>query len=495
MTDQSNRSDLRSPEDIARFLPVVRSTGTLVVAVLGVILVCALGYLVMGRLPITVSGNAVVVSRYSVMALESSTHGRIESWQVQPGGDIRRDQVLALVGQPLLEKEIESVREELAELTAAQAEARLLYDKTVALERQSLLARRQAIEKRIEVVERESRDLRVATRSSIDEERKFFSQQEKELLRLKELESRQDRELKARLERARQLRAKELLTEEDLFAVREATTDQQVVLAQVDVKRLELNRSRIAAADRYLQTAKEAEEREQTIESLRQELLSALTESARLDQEVAEVDHQDRLKHARLTRHLDGLSERLRENSEIRSPVQGRVLELTVGEGAVVAPGGEIAVLDTREDSDVLEVVGYYPISAGKKIEPGMHVELLMPVPATGPGPATSVAATGSRTLLATVKSVSKLPVTPEAAALTIGNDYLAAQLAGAGSRIEVVAELQVDKGHPSGYLWSPGGGTEFAVAAGTTLVARTVIKRRPPLSFVVPALRDWQGF
>ncbi|SVB39466.1 uncharacterized protein METZ01_LOCUS192320, partial [marine metagenome] len=340
MTDQSNRSDLRSPEDIARFLPVVRSTGTLVVAVLGVILVCALGYLVMGRLPITVSGNAVVVSRYSVMALESSTHGRIESWQVQPGGDIRRDQVLALVGQPLLEKEIESAREELAELTAAQAEARLLYDKTVALERQSLLARRQAIEKRIEVVERESRDLRVATRSSIDEERKFFSQQEKELLRLRELESRQDRELKARLERARQLRAKELLTEEDLFAVREATTDQQVVLAQVDVKRLELNRSRIAAADRYLQTAKEAEEREQTIESLRQELLSALTESARLDQEVAEVDHQDRLKHARLTRHLDGLSERLRENSEIRSPVQGRVLELTVGEGAVVAPGG-----------------------------------------------------------------------------------------------------------------------------------------------------------
>ena len=30
---------------------------------------------------------------------------------------------------------------------------------------------------------------------------------------------------------------------------------------------------------------------------------------------------------------------------------------------------------------------------------------------------------------------------------------------------------------------------------AGTTLVARIVIKRRPPLSFVVPALGGWQGF
>ena len=495
MTQESRHSNPRSPEDIARFLPVVRSTGTLVVVLLAVVLVCALAYLVMGRLPVTVTGNAVVVSRYSVQALESNTHGRIESWQVQPGGEVRRNQILAHVEQPLLEKEIESVREELDELTAAQAEAKLLYDKTVALERESLLARRQAIEKRIEVVEKESRDLQMATRSSIDEERKFFSEQRKELLRLKELETRQDRELQARLERARQLRAKELLTEEDLFAVRESMSDQQVVLAQVDVKRLELNRSRIAAADKYLQTAKEAEEREQAIESLRHGLLGILTESARLDQEVAEMDHQNRLKHSRLSRHLDGLNERLRENSELRSPVSGRVLELTVPKGAVVNPGDEIAVLDTREVSDVLEVVAYYPISAGKKIEPGMSVELLMPVPAAGPGPATALAAPGSRTLLARVKSVSKLPVTPEAAALTIGNDYLAAQLAGAGSRIEVVGALQVDHGHPSGYLWSSGGGTEFSVAAGTTLVARTVTQRRPPLSFVVPALRDWLGF
>ncbi|GIS91325.1 MAG: hypothetical protein CM1200mP20_13660 [Pseudomonadota bacterium] len=63
----------------------MRSTGTLVVVLLAVGLVCALAYLVMGRLPVTVTGNAVVVSRYSVQALESNTHGRIESWQVQPG--------------------------------------------------------------------------------------------------------------------------------------------------------------------------------------------------------------------------------------------------------------------------------------------------------------------------------------------------------------------------------------------------------------------------
>lgn len=124
-----------------------------------------------------------------------------------------------------------------------------------------------------------------------------------------------------------------------------------------------------------------------------------------------------------------------------------------------------------------------------------MRVELLMLAPTAGPGPMVPLAASGSRTLLAKVRSVSKLPATPEATALTIGNEYLSAQLVGAGSRIEVVADLLADQGHPSGHLWSSGGGTEFNIAAGITLVARTVIKQRPPLSFVVPALKDWPGF
>ncbi|HCX86906.1 MAG TPA: hypothetical protein DG761_02670, partial [Gammaproteobacteria bacterium] len=119
------------------------------------------------------------------------------------------------------------------------------------------------VTQRIRVLEDETQELRNTLRLSISQERKFFAAQEAELLRMKELESRQDTELKAQLGRAEQLRTKELLTEEDLFAAREATTDQQVVLADIDVKHLELNRSRVAAAERYLQSAKETKEREQ----------------------------------------------------------------------------------------------------------------------------------------------------------------------------------------------------------------------------------------
>ncbi len=231
------------------------------------------------------------------------------------------------------------------------------------------------------------------------------------------------------------------------------------------------------------------------MENLRRELLQTLTDTAKLDQEVSEANYRNRLDHARLQRHLQGLNARLREHGQIRSPATGRVLELTVGAGAVVRPGNEVAVIDRHEDSEALEIVAYYSNSDGKKIKPGMSMELIMPSVINPTGSTLPLASKDSRTLLAAVRSVSKLPVTPEAAALTIGHDYLAQQMIGAGSRIEVVADLSRDSEHPSGYLWASGGGVEFPIAAGTSLVARTIIRRHPPLAFAVPALRDWEGF
>jgi HlyD family secretion protein len=495
MIDNSSNADLHSPADIARHLPVARMTDTIVIAVLGVILLGALVYLVAGRLPVTVSGHSVVVDRYSVISVESGTSGRIASWRVRPGDAIERGQLLAIVEQPLLKQQINATRTELAELVATQKKATILHDRNVNLERQVLQNKRDKITQRIRVLEDETQELRNTIRLSITQERRFFAAQEAELLRVKELESRQDTELKARLGRAEKLRMKELLTEEDLFAAQEATTDQQVVLADIDVRHLELNRSRVAAAERYLQSAKETKEREQAVDNLRRELLQTLTDTARLDQEVSEANYRKRLDHARLQRHLEGLNAQLREHSQIRSPATGQVLELTAGAGAVVRPGNEIAVIDRHDDSETLEIVAYYPNSDGKKIKPGMSMELMMPSVIPQTGSALPLASKNSRTLLATVRSVSKLPVTPEAAALTIGHDYLARQMVGGGARIEVVANLTLDSEHPSGYLWASGGGVEFPIAAGTSLIARTIIRRHPPLAFAVPALRDWEGF
>ena len=489
-----------TPDAVGDLLPVVRVRGTLAVAVLGAVLIAAILYLILGRLPITVTGHAVIVVPHAVMPLESSAAGRVERWLVKPGDRVEQNQPVAVVGQPLLEKEIEALQQELAELKISQQAARALFKETTLLERNTIMNKTDAITGRIAVVERELIELQQLTATAIEKENEYFRERDQELLQLKALETRQAAGLAQRLERAQRLREKELITEEQLFVAREAVTDQRVVLARADVQRLELNRSRLTAAENNLTTLKETREREQAAAALRQDLLEALADAARLDRDVADSEHQDRLERTRLQRRIIGRKQSLQENREIRSPLAGQMLELMVAAGSVVGPGSRMGTLDARRKSDRFEVVAYFPIGASKKIMPGMLMELSpalsSAVSVTGGGRAQLVTEPSLtyRKLLARVESTSHLPISPTAAALTVGNEAIIAGLLGAGSRVEIIARLQPDPDHPSGYLWA-GGGTEFNVAAGTTLFARTIIKRRPPLSFVVPALKEWSGF
>ena len=489
-----------TPDAVGDLLPVVRVRGTLAVAVLGAVLIAAILYLILGRLPITVTGHAVIVVPHAVMPLESSAAGRVERWLVKPGDRVEQNQPVAVVGQPLLEKEIEALQQELAELKISQQAARALFKETTLLERNTIMNKTDAITGRIAVVEQELIELQQLTATAIEKENEYFRERDQELLQLKALETRQAAGLAQRLERAQRLREKELITEEQLFVAREAVTDQRVVLARADVQRLELNRSRLTAAENNLTTLKETREREQAAAALRQDLLEALADAARLDRDAADSEHQDRLERTRLQRRIIGRKQSLQENREIRSPLAGQMLELMVAAGSVVGPGSRMGTLDARKKSDRFEVVAYFPIGASKKIMPGMLMEL-------SPAVSSAVSVTGGsrtqlvtkpsltyRRLLARVESTSHMPISPTAAALTVGSETIIAGLLGAGSRVEIIARLQPDPDHPSGYLWA-GGGTEFNVAAGTTLFARTIIKRRPPLSFVVPALKEWSGF
>ena len=489
-----------TPDTVGDLLPVVRVRGTLAVAVLGAVLIAAILYLILGRLPITVTGHAVIVVPHAVMPLESSAAGRVERWLVKPGDRVEQNQPVAVVGQPLLEKEIEALQQELAELKISQQAARALFKETTLLERNTIMNKTDAITGRIAVVEQELIELQQLTATAIEKENEYFRERDQELLQLKALETRQAAGLAQRLERAQRLREKELITEEQLFVAREAVTDQRVVLARADVQRLELNRSRLTAAENNLTTLKETREREQAAAALRQDLLEALADAARLDRDAADSEHQDRLERTRLQRRIIGRKQSLQENREIRSPLAGQMLELMVAAGSVVGPGSRMGTLDARKKSDRFEVIAYFPIGASKKIMPGMLMEL-------SPALSSAVSVTGGsrtqlvtkpsltyRRLLARVESTSHLPISPTAAALTVGSETIIAGLLGAGSRVEIIARLQPDPDHPSGYLWA-GGGTEFNVAAGTTLFARTIIKRRPPLSFVVPALKEWSGF
>jgi hypothetical protein len=82
------------------------------------------------------------------------------------------------------------------------------------------------------------------------------------------------------------------------------------------------------------------------------------------------------------------------------------------------------------------------------------------------------------------VDSTSQLPISPTAAALTVGSEAITAGLMGAGSRVEVIAQLQPDLDHPSGYVWAGGrygvrrGCRHYAFRSNGNQAAATLVLR-----------------
>jgi len=149
-------------------------------------------------------------------------------------------------------------------------------------------------------------------------------------------------------------------------------------------------------------------------------------------------------------------------------------------QSAGASPGaGEVEQADRK-----LWGVLYFDVQAGKRIRPGMPV-LVTPE-------------TAERErfggMLATVETVSDLPVTRDQAAALVGSRELVDHLLAAGPQIQVGVVFQPDRSAPSGYRWSSSPGPSLAITAGTTAAARVVVETRAPITYLLPFLRSASG-
>lgn len=174
-------------------------------------------------------------------------------------------------------------------------------------------------------------------------------------------------------------------------------------------------------------------------------------------------------------RQLAALQARRDATSQITSPYDGRVLEVSVDPGNLVAPGMQVLTLEN--EARPLEAVFYVPATEGKKIRTGMEVRI---TPST-------VRPEEYGFLEATVRSVSEFPVSPASLRRVLRNDSLIDALGAAGPQIEVVASLAVDPSTPTGFAWSSGKGPPGAVYSGTLSQGAIVVERRRPIAMVLP--------
>lgn len=190
----------------------------------------------------------------------------------------------------------------------------------------------------------------------------------------------------------------------------------------------------------------------------------------RLEQQRAEV--------ARLEREY-------RRAAEVTSPYAGRVLELIAEPGKMVGTGDAVLTLDRAgRDARELEAVVYVPAQFGKRVRPGMRIQV---APAT-------VRAEEFGMITGRVTSVSAYPATPRGMQRMLKNDQLVSALSGGGAPYEVHATLALDPATPSGYRWTSSHGPPLTIQSGTLAGAQVIVDSQRPIARVIPLLRRWSG-
>ncbi|HYR10947.1 MAG TPA: NHLP bacteriocin system secretion protein [Longimicrobium sp.] len=212
------------------------------------------------------------------------------------------------------------------------------------------------------------------------------------------------------------------------------------------------------------------------------------SELVQLDAEGGQVRNQNQKaveeSQAALTeaeRELARLESELRTTSEVTSPYTGRVLEVMAEQGSIVERGQEILTVDlTGRAVKGLEAILYIPSVHGKKIKPGMEVQI---APST-------VKKEEFGYLLGTVTYVSDFPVTPQGMTRVLKNEQLVTTLSGDDAPYEIHVDLLPDPDNVSTYRWTSTEGPPLRIQSGTLATAGIVVERRRPILMVIPQLR-----
>jgi HlyD family secretion protein len=172
----------------------------------------------------------------------------------------------------------------------------------------------------------------------------------------------------------------------------------------------------------------------------------------------------------------------LSRQTQVVSPIAGRVTEIKVSPGAVLAVGAPVASIESAEDR--LQAVVYLPAESGKLVKPGMRARV---------APA-NVKREEFGAIVGRVVSVSPFPATPEGLAAVLHNADLAARFSRAGQLYACVIQLDPDPASPSGYRWSSGRGPDLRLTAGTLAHAEIITRERRPIELLIPLARRLTG-
>ena len=396
---------------------------------LGLVVAFSLVWSVRGKLPTSVTGRGVFVHPSNVVDCQTLGSGRLQSLNIRPGAVVRKGDLLGRIDQTDIRKRLDEDRSLLAVLQSQdkaksnlQAEQMQLHGKQDDSQRAFLQLQKQSLTKNLQDAEK-----------------------------LAPL-------LQRRLESLNEMKKEGFLAETSADLL---TAQQSVLENESKVTDLHARLQQIDGQLKQLDT--------DTNTLVRDSLESSTSRS----NQIRDIMSRIALSELELSRNGDVLSEH-----------SGRILEVIATAGQVLTAGARIATLELDDETQSLVAIAYFPIRDGKKIQPGMQVQI---TPDT-------VERQRYGGILGTVTAVSSQPITREGAMAVVGNAEVLQGLMPAGPYIAVTAQMQRSAQNFSGYAWSSSTGPQLSMSAGLTGSVRTTIEERAPITYVLPFLRSLSG-
>ena len=284
--------------------------------------------------------------------------------------------------------------------------------------------------------------------------------------------------------------ASELASKSQNFAKLEAAfnqvvkaTDQRIEYLTVDLKNLEDLLAKGYTTRRNVEDRRrDLTDAQQRKEDTRNEILKLRSQKTDLETQRAREIQQSEFTLNDARRQMDAIAGMLNQNTQVISPIEGRVLEVKVSAGSVLAVGTPVVAIES--EGTELEALVYIPAERGKNVKPGMQVSI---EPST-------VKREEFGTMVGTIVTVSDFPITPQGMAAVLHNDSLVSRFSHDGAPYAARVSLEQDSATASGYRWAVGKGPPVRLTSGTLTRAEVTTRNQRPLDLVLPLIKRLTG-
>jgi len=461
-----------SPGKIGQLFLVAERRDWLPLGFLGISLFAAIVWSFLGRIPVKVTSKGILSNPQQVIDLESPVSGQVTEFYVAVGDQIEKNQLIATIYSSEIAQRLKLERLKLSQLKQQAKTVNEIQDRRTELELETISQQILATKQQLEVSQEISLTIRGKGEKALKQRRISLNQEFQDAKAI-------DPILKNRVEKRRSLAGDGVISEDQILdSIREYKENLQgIATLEADLRDLDIREAEVK--QEYLEAVRSASE-------LNANLGDFETQKKRLQQENLEAVTVKDNEIEDVKRRIAELEKEYSNNKEIKSPHSGQILELTAKSGSVLSPGVRLGTLETNGNQKQVTNIAYFPVSDGKKIEPGMKIQI---TPDT-------VRRERFGGIIGAVTSISNFPVTQEGIIDTVGNiNFVTVLSSQEEPMIEIKGTLETSSTTPSGYNWSSSQGPRnIVISSGTTTSTTITVEERAPITFVLPALRELSG-